>query len=207
MATQATNQDDKTIALAGVYLALHQIQELAWHGKENDQQLTTSLQSLFVDEPSSYLAVFDSTHALKPGLDALKMSLNDLKDPACLERNKYLRNLLSLTKKLMNNNYLQEQVSTTLKLIEPHEMNADEHPEVIRRCAQLYQNTLSTLKPKIIIYGKANILATSDYAASIRSLLLCAVRSTLLWYQAGGSFMNIALGRSKYLRSIDRLLP
>jgi high frequency lysogenization protein len=218
-------QENKTIALAGVYLALDQIQTLAWHGTCDQACLKTSIDSLFSENPQSFIEVYGSVSALENGLEALKSSLSNAQDPLCMERNKYLKKLMYLSKKFNNNNILQDQIGTTLNLIssdivlnkeDPGATNTDhsQQPQyahypsqhMINRIAELYRNTLSTIKPKIIIYGQANILATADHAATIRALLLCAVRGTQLWYQAGGSGLSIVLNRSKYNRCIDHLL-
>lgn len=206
MNSQNTAIQNKTIALAGVHLALTQIQRVAWHGSTDQQQLQTSLQSLFVDQPESYMSVYGSIEALRPGLLTLKESLTEIQKKAVLERYKYQKSLFSLTKKFSKNNYLVDQISTTLELIKNNEMVVDQEQELITRCAELYQNTLSTLQPRIIIYGQPDILAQSQQAATIRSLLLAGVRSTLLWYQAGGSGLTLAINRSSYLHSIDQFL-
>lgn len=206
MNSQNTPIQNKTIALAGVHLALSQIQQVAWQGNTDQQQLHTSLQSLFIDQPDSYLSVYGSVEALRPGLVTLKESLTELQKQAVVERYKYQKSLFTLTKKFSKNNYLVDQISTTLELINHAESNVDQNQDLIARCAQLYQNTLSTLKPRIIIYGQPDILAQSHQAATIRSLLLAGVRSTLLWYQAGGSGLTLLLNRASYLHTIDQYL-
>lgn len=197
---------NKTIALAGVHLALSQIQQVAWHGATEQAQLQTSLQSLFIDQPNTHIAVYGSLEALKPGLAILKESLTEYRKKTVLERLKYQNSLFSLTKRMNKNSYLVEQIGTTLELINEQHNQLEQMPELITRCAQLYQNTLSILKPKIIIYGQPEILAQSHQAATIRSLLLAGVRSTLLWQQAGGSSLTLALNRASYLLTIDQLI-
>ena len=216
MTESSSRQNNRTIALAGVYLALDQIQTLAWQGKTSDAHLKTLIDSLFCENPKTFIEVYGSISALEPGFLALRESLTHANDSLSMERNKYLKSLMSLSKKFNNNSLLQDQIGTTLNLISSqltsgqlaHDGSDITHPSqvVIDRIADLYRNTLSTIKPKIIIYGQANILATTDHAAAIRALLLCAVRGTQLWYQAGGSGINIVLNRSKYIQTVDYLL-
>jgi len=216
MSQSAPRENNQTIALAGVYLALEQIQTLAWHGEINHAHLKTSINSLFCDNPTTYIEVYGSTAALATGFIALKDSLSSTNNSLSMERNKYLKNLISLSKKFNNNSLLQEQIGTTLSLISNQLTSGqltDADPNtaypsqsVIDRIAELYRNTLSTITPKIIIYGQSSILATNDHAATIRALLLCAVRGTRLWVQAGGSGINLVFNRSKYIRSADYLL-
>jgi CII-binding regulator of phage lambda lysogenization HflD len=37
-------------------------------------------------------------------------------------------------------------------------------------------------------------------------MLFAGLRSALLWYQAGGSQINLLLGKSKYLNTINQML-
>lgn len=216
MSHSATRQHNQTIALAGIYLALDQIQTVAWHGDINHATLETSINSLFCENPETFVEVYSSTSALESGFKALKDSLSNTNNSLDMERNKYLKGLLSLSKKFNNNSLLQDQIGTTLSLISNQlasgqltdtdsDMAYPSQP-IIDRIAELYRNTLSTIRPKIIIYGQSSILATPDHAATIRALLLCAVRGVQLWHQAGGSGLNLVLSRSKYIRSADYLL-
>ena len=61
--------------------------------------------------------------------------------------------------------------------------NLDDHALFL---SNLYLNTVSKVEPRIIINGDNKYLTDKKNAAMIRSLLLCAIRSYILWQQSGG---------------------
>ena len=198
---------NKTIALAGMQLALNNVQRIAWYGDYNFPDIDTCIHSLFIREPKDFLDVYGSLDNLKPGLKALNSSFREKHNKEASERARYMVNLMLLSKNLKLDNSLAKQVDTTLDMLE--DANSDllnQRDYVIEKIAQLYQNTLSKVSPRIIIYGKPDILNNPDNAATIRTLLLAGLRSALLWYQAGGTQLNLLLGKSKYLKTIDQML-
>ena len=203
----STDYQNKTIALAGLHQALTLIQDIAWKNTYSYPQIDASLLTLFVRDPDTYIEVYGNIDQVKPGLIALQTSFKDKQDKAALERARYMVGLMILSKKVLYNSSLSEQIGTTLNLLEEAADDLENQRNyVIERLAQLYKNTISKLNPRIIIYGKPEILNDSDNAAYIRALLLAGLRSAILWYQAGGTQFNLLLGKSKYLRTIDQML-
>ena len=68
---------NKTIALAGMHLALNDVQRIAWHADYNFAEIDTSIRSLFVRDPKDFLDVYGSLENLRPGLNALKTSFRE----------------------------------------------------------------------------------------------------------------------------------
>ncbi len=197
---------NKTIALAGIHQALFLVQEIAWNGNYSYPDIDISISSLFERDPVDYEQVFGGIEQIKPGLNALYSSFTDKHDKQALERARYMVNLMLLSKTISTNNELGRQVGTTLSLLEEAAKDLENQRDyVIERIAQLYQNTISKLKPRIIVYGQPEILNNADNAAIIRTLLFSGLRSAVLWYQAGGSELNLLLGKKKYLQTIGEL--
>ena len=197
---------NKTIALAGIHQALFLIQEIAWNGNYSYPDIDISISSLFERDPIDYEQVFGGISQIKPGLNALYSSFTDKHDKQALERARYMVNLMLLSKNISTNNELGKQIGTTLSLLEEAAEDLENQRDyVIERIAQLYQNTISKLKPRIIVYGQPEILNNADNAAIIRTLLFSGLRSAVLWYQAGGSQLNLLLGKKKYLQTIGEL--
>ena len=198
---------NKTIALAGIHQALLQVQNIAWHDQFNESEIDVCLASLFQRDPDSYVDVFGNLFNIRSGLNALKQSFTNKRDKEALERARYMVNLMMLSKNIKNNSQLSEQIGTTLSLLEEA---AEDMPQqrnyIIERLAQLYQNAISPLNPRVIVYGEPANLQPEKNAAAIRALLLAGLRSCLLWYQAGGYQFNLLLGKNRYLATIDHLL-
>lgn len=204
-----TNQSyiNKTIALAGVQLCLHQVQKIAWTGEFNQQDVDTCLHSLFVLNPDNYADVYGNSHNLRTGLESLQISFTEKRNKESVERTRYMVSLMLLAKKVQSSQELRQQISTTLSLLEEAATDIDNQRDyIIQRIAQLYQNAISNLTPRVIVYGKTELLSNQDHASTIRSLLFAGLRSTILWHQAGGTQLNILLGKGKYLQTIEQLL-
>ncbi len=128
-------------------------------------------------------------------------------DKQALERARYMINLMMLSKNIRDNKELGKQIGTTLSLLEEDAGNLqDQRDYIIERIAQLYQNAISPLTPRVIVYGDPQILKDDANAAAIRAMLFTGLRAALLWYQAGGSQLNLLLGKSKYLKTINQIL-
>jgi high frequency lysogenization protein len=204
MTTEYTN---KTIALAGMHQALSQVQQIAWEASFDYPQIDVCLRSVFVRNPDTYGEVFGSINDIRPGLIALRTSFTNKHDKQALERARYMVSLMMLSKNIRDNRQLGEQIGTTLSLLDEAANNLqDQRDYIIERIAQLYQNTISPLTPRVIVYGDPQILKDENNAAAIRAMLFAGLRSALLWYQAGGNQLNLLLGKSKYLSTIKQML-
>tara|TARA_R110002049_G_scaffold2743_3_gene21036 strand:+ start:85641 stop:86258 length:618 start_codon:yes stop_codon:yes gene_type:complete len=204
MTAEYTN---RTIALAGMHQALSQVQQIAWDANYDYSQIDICLSSLFVRNPDTYTDVFGSIDNLRAGLTALRASFTQKQDKQALERARYMVSLMVLSKNINNNSELGKQIGTTLSLLDEAAGNLqDQRDYIIERIAQLYQNAISPLTPRVIVYGDPKILQSDANAATIRAMLFAGIRSALLWYQAGGSQLNLLLGKSKYLNTINQML-
>ena len=70
----------------------------------------------------------------------------------------------------------------------------------------LYADTISQLRPRIMVQGNPHYLGQAGVVSEIRALLLAAVRSALLWRQVGGSQWQFLLGRRAMLEAVQRQL-
>lgn len=204
-----TNQAylNKTIALAGAQQCLTQVQNIAWTGQCDYPDIDTCLSSLFILNPSSYADVYGGTDNLRTGLESLQTSFTNKRNKEAIERTRYMVSLMLLAKKVQASPSLLQQISTTISLLDEAASDIENQREhIIQRVAQLYQNAISNLTPRVIVYGKTELLGDKDNAAVIRSLLFAGIRSIVLWYQAGGGQFNLLLGKAKYLQTIQKLL-
>jgi high frequency lysogenization protein len=77
------------------------------------------------------------------------------------------------------------------------------HPDVLSALGSLYADTLSHLRPKVVVQGNPHYLKQPPVVAEIRALLLAAVRSAVLWRQLGGSYWNFMFSRQRMLQAIE----
>ena len=202
-----SSDDNKIIALAGAQQSLYTVQELAWKGSYSQTDFDVCINSIFVRDPKNYIEVFGNLQNIQSGLQALRSSFKDKRNKETAERTRYMVTLMLLAKKIRPDTVLSQQISATLSLLDEAANDLEnQRSYVVERLAQLYQNTLSNLTPRIIVYGQPEILDKQENAAAIRALLLAGLRAVVLWYQAGGNQLNLLTGKSRYIRQIDKLL-
>ena len=80
------------------------------------------------------------------------------------------------------------------------------HPDVMAAVGALYADTLSQLRPRVMVQGNPHYLAQAGVVAEIRALLLAAVRSAMLWRQAGGNYWDFLFFRARMIAAVERAL-
>lgn len=197
-------QNDKTLALAGIYQAAQMVYELATTGKTDEQAYKASLHSLFVENPASTLGVYgDSVNEIQLGIHTLmaQMKSDEAKQTRNIEITRYVLSLMILQKKLKQTDGLQK-ISNVLETAKAQQQHfGDLHENVIATIARAYSENVSTLQPRIMVNGHHNYLNNQRIANKIRALLLAGLRSAVLWYQVGGSRWGLIWSRKKYLQS------
>ncbi|MCG6968807.1 MAG: lysogenization regulator HflD, partial [Gammaproteobacteria bacterium] len=80
------------------------------------------------------------------------------------------------------------------------------HDNVIASLADVYSETISTLRPRVMVNGEHNHLSNPDNANKIRALLLAAIRSAVLWDQCGGSRWQIMFNRKAFITEAEKII-
>ncbi len=198
---------DQVIALAGVLQAAHMVKELAYHGTANTPAVESSLESVLrIDAPDAE-AVFGGPAGVLDGLKVLRMQLAGDAQTRDMELARYAIALLTLETRLMKRSDL---LGTLTQGIEQANANLEHfpltHANTLARLADLYKQTISTLRPQIIVNGEQTHLQNPDTANKIRALLLAGIRAAVLWDQVGGSRLLLLFRRKRYLETTERLL-
>ncbi|TWH16880.1 high frequency lysogenization protein [Pseudoxanthomonas taiwanensis J19] len=76
------------------------------------------------------------------------------------------------------------------------------HPEVLSALGALYADTISHLRPRIMVQGNPHYLGQPGVVSEIRALLLAAVRSARLWRQLGGSQWHFLFARKAMAEAV-----
>ncbi len=80
------------------------------------------------------------------------------------------------------------------------------HPDVLSTLGVLYADTISHLKPRVMVQGNPHYLGQAGVVDEIRALLLAAVRSAVLWRQMGGNLWDFLFGKRAMIEAVDRAL-
>ncbi len=204
MSRNASNHmADRMLALAGLVQALAQVRRIAEHGQSDPSAAKAVVDSVFrIDAPSAE-AVYGQASALAPGLRVLR----DYFDKQAQGRNEALLRLtlsvLQLERRFSGQPDMVEAVGNGIARIAPRAEADSAHPDVLNALGGLYAETLSQLRPKVMVQGNPHYLAQPAVVAEIRALLLAAVRSAVLWRQLGGSYWDFLFSRKAMRETVE----
>lgn len=207
---QSYTDQDKAIALVGIYQVAQQVFDLATTGKTDSIAFETSINSLFCENPNDTLDVFGGdVMNIQKGVNTLlsQMSSTQAEQIRNIEITKYVLNLMILEKKLSDDS---DALGKVFKVIESARSSREHfgefHENVIATLARAYTENISPLTPRIMVNGAHGHLQNPHIANKIRSLLLAGIRASMLWRQVGGSRWGLLWSRKRYLRSAQTLL-
>lgn len=199
-------EQERLLALAGVFEAAALVDRLAKTGQIQEGALGCMLGSLLVRNPKDTLEVYGGDHLnLRDGMRALAGALE--RNPQSLPREtlRYAVALISLQRQLDKRDDMLQVIGNRLQQIDSQaQLFGIAHDNVIAACAALYQDTLSTFRQRIQVHGEMRHLQDSRNADKVRALLLAGIRSAMLWRQLGGRRWQLLFSRRKLL---DQLYP
>ncbi len=197
--------DDRVLALAGLTQALKQVRRIADTGQADAAVLATSLDSVFRIDADSPEAVYGGASELRPGLLLLRDYLSSQgSDP---QLPKLALAVAQLERRFSADDAVGDAVHQGILAIKPKaDRLGGSHPEVLSALGSLYADTVSQLRPKVMVQGNPHYLGQADIVAEIRAILLAALRSAVLWRQLGGSAWDVFLRRRAMQQSIESWL-
>lgn len=195
----------RVLALAGLLQALKQVRQIAETGQSEQSMVTTALDSVFRIDADSPEAVYDGVDAMRTGLRLLRDYFgNDAKDQL-LPR--LALAVLQLERKFVRDHDTATRVHDGIVALSPKAQElGSTHPEVLAALGSLYADTVSHLRPRVLVQGNPHYLGQPGVVAEIRAVLLAALRSAVLWRQLGGNMLDFLLRRKEMVAVIDAQL-
>jgi high frequency lysogenization protein len=192
--TSAMSQ--RVLALAGLLQALAQVRRIADTGQANAAVLTTALDSVFRIDAASPAAVYGGSAALRPGLMLMRDYFGNHARDEQLPR--LALAVMQLERRFVRDPEMTERVHRGILAQAPAvEHLGSTHPDVLSALGALYSETLSHLRPRVLVQGNPHYLGQATVVAEVRAVLLAAVRSAVLWRQLGGSLWDFLLRRGE----------
>ena len=187
---------NETISLGAIYQACNEIKKIAWQGEINNNIIEPLINSVYQTTSEDIEDVFISTKRLNSGLDFLRRQLVGDAFSRDGEVSRYFEAIGILVKNMNKKDEVLNKlrIELTKQSMPIKEDNLDQHALFL---SELYLSTISTVEPRIIVNGDNKYLTDKKNAAMIRSLLLCAIRSFILWQQSGGSKFRIFIFKKK----------
>ena len=187
---------NETISLGAIYQACNEIKKIAWQGEININTIEPLINSVYQITSENIDDIYINIKRLNTGLDFLRRQLVGDAFSRDAEVTRYFEALGILIKNMNKKedifNKLRQQLTQQTMAVEKG--NLDDHALFL---SNLYLNTVSKVEPRIIVNGDNKYLTDKKNAAMIRSLLLCAIRSYILWQQSGGSKFRIFIFKKK----------
>jgi len=204
---------DRIIALSGIFQATRLVQQIARTGMCEQAPFEASIKSIFAIDSATTEAIYDDAINVSHGTRALISQLggtqtsNDTTKTRDIEITKYAIAVMVLERKLIKRNDLLTAIVdgiTNAKAQLAHFPMT--HDNVIANLANTYSDTISTLKPRIMVNGENNHISHPSNTNKIRALLLAAIRAAVLWRQCGGTRWQLLLNRKETLSQAQKLL-
>ena len=196
------------MALAGVLQAATQVEQLAKTGYLKTDEFETAIKSLFITDPADTLDVYSGDIAgLQTGLEKLEELLAHYKRAPSTDIFRYGLGVMHIEKRL---NRKQKVLSIIAERLERAQLQTDHfgftHDNLIRNIADIYSDTISKFQYRIQVTGNYNYMQQDRVANQVRTLLLAAIRSAILWRQLGGSRWQFLFYRKHIIEACHELL-
>ncbi|WP_299313655.1 high frequency lysogenization protein HflD [uncultured Halomonas sp.] len=201
--------DDPTtrqaLALAGVFQAASLVDELARTGQVDPRAWDTLIRATLDTNPESFEAIYGGhPNNLRRGLEVLEAVVGRKQaNPVVL---RYGFTLLLLMNQVRKNDAMLSDLGGRLVRIQGQaEHFGETHENVIASLGEAYQETLSTLKTRIIVQGDPSLLQSRMMPERVRACLLGGIRFALLWHQQGGRRWKLIFQRGALKKALDQL--
>ena len=193
----------RVLALAGMMQALKLVRQIADTGHADGEGERNALDSVFRIDAASAEAVYgNNPRSLRGGLLLLRDYFTDRSSDQALP--KLGMSVLQIERRFVADDAVAQQVLDGIRALEGiAERQGSIHPDVISKLGQLYADTVSHLRPKVIVQGNPHYLQQADVVAEIRALLLAALRSAVLWRQMGGTMWDFVLRKRAMIAAIE----
>ncbi|HZP67828.1 MAG TPA: high frequency lysogenization protein HflD [Rudaea sp.] len=191
-------REGRVIALAGLFQALALVRAIAQRGTCDEAAMRESLASVLRIDADTPADVFGGIGNVRLGLETLIAELGEegMRD-ATMARMAVtvLRLERSLARRPDMRTKLRDEIEAIATMVaRPQAVEID----LAARYARLYAETLSRLKPRVMVEGSHVYLDQPGKQNQIRALLLAAIRAVVLWRQLGGTQWRLLFRRKQY---------
>lgn len=184
----------QVMALAGVFQSAALVRKAAVGERLDNDALTASIHSVFMIDADNVSDVYAGADGLRVGLQTLVKQLDEGRRD--LHTTRIAMSLLRLSRALTGRNDMLTRVRDGVIAAQRQvDHYGPLHGTVLASLGDLYAQTLSTMRPRIMVAGDVNVLQQPAQVERVRALLLAGIRSAVLWHQLGGRQWRLLLHR------------
>ncbi len=193
-------EQQRAFAIAVLTQAVSLVESIAQEGKCDLPQFTTCMDFLFARD-STYKPSF-YTGAIKAKRILQGQEVRYAK-PILL----HSTTLLALEKKISRQKQCLQTIAEGMQRIEKQMQyfNDPYHSNIIAAVANLYGETISHYKPRVIIRGKPEYLKQTQHTERIRCLLFAGIRAAWVWRSNGGNTFRLLFGRQALICELEKI--
>ena len=204
--TQVTPLQRRAIALAALTQAVYLVDSIARKGLADAEDSRALIESIFNDPSAndSPAEVYGGIKQLSTGIRISREILQGKSMPQTKALMSYSAGLLTIEQRLNKDHEMRSKLGEGMARIDKqkHYFGSAVHPSVCAAIADLYGETISTMKPRIIVRGKSEHLSQSENTRRVRTLLMAGLRAAHLWRSNGGGHLTLLLRRKAILREL-----
>jgi len=202
-----SKQQDKTLALAGIFQAANLVDSLSTVGQVPEDSFAESINSIFQTNPRSVSDVYDAECQAKLGICALQMALSTSRD-------KSASRWLAYSKALIRVEYVISRRQTLHALIKSRVEHQKRHlglfdsvtsHSVISKLGSLYVDTAGQSRYRVIIHGQPSLLMSPAQKEKLCAVLFAGIRSAHLWRELGGNEWELMFRKKHILNTASSM--
>ncbi|MFQ5345572.1 MAG: high frequency lysogenization protein HflD [Mariprofundus sp.] len=210
MSSRPTVLSQRTIALAALTQAVYLVDCIARKGIMDSEDCKILLDSMFAEshaDQQPVLQLYGSTSNLATGIRICNRLLKGADLPQAKTLMIYSSGLLTLERRLAKNAPMRHKLAEGMQRISHQKQYFGDsmHANIIAAIADLYGETISTMKPRIIVHGKSEHLSQAANTQRVRALLMSGLRAAHLWHKHGGGHISLLLRRKALLHELELL--
>lgn len=192
---------EQTLALSGVAQFALYAHELASNGMQPGVRIQRALHAIYCVNPQRCDDVFEGLAGSADGRRFLRNRLAGVNgDKGMLLVSRYIGQILRLSAPLLKDPQRLQQISTAIA--QARALTPEHAPAVLD---EAYQQTISTLRPRLMIQGQQAYLANPRNTVLVRCYLMAAVRCAILWRQSGGGLWKLVVQRKQLAAALAQL--
>jgi high frequency lysogenization protein len=199
---------NRTIAFAALVQAAYLVDSIARKGSVDADDFEACVQSVLAESTDTPEQTYGGLRRLHTGLHlGIRMLRGEpVKQAKAIVA--YGSSLMRLERRLCTKRDMLARIASGIERARTQAgyFGSPTHPSVIAGLAALYGDTLSTLKPRIIIHGKSEHLSQAAQTDKVRTLLMAGIRAAHLWRRSGGGRLRLMFGRRRLLADMTALL-
>lgn len=194
--------------LSALAMTAHLVDRLANTGLVPHDEFELLIQSTLNLTPDTPLDVYGgTTDGLKSGSKMIREMLGRGGNSKYPEAIRYFVSLMQVERQLAKQPQLLDRLRGHLEVaVQKAERLGPTHESVIDTLNTAYQETVSTLKFRIMVTGNhGRHLQQSNNPAKVRALLLSGIRAAMLYRQLGGGRLSLLFQRGRVLKELESI--